>query len=368
MRLTVRSLAVALLALVSAPSFAAEKTPLIFIHGIEGAELINSKGETVWLTATEVLGLRTPDLKLPLTWNREEQTRDDLHAGETLRSVRLIPGIYKASIYDKWLDAAAAMGRPFYSFAYDWRRDNLETLANFERFVKEVRLKNNGARVRVVAHSMGGLVTLALLNQHPEYFESAVFAGVPFAGGIGFLRDLQLGGDIGLNHRILAPDVLMTYPSIFSLFPLNGAGLSDRNGSAVSMDFFSADEWKAKRLGVYAQSDSPKPDYDAFLKVALPRARKFRLLLAPRASALYPPVLVIVGRGNPTLVKVQSQGPKSVHGWDLVSAPQVSGDGRVEEAAAVPPVGILYRVFHSLSPHSALLNDPDVIQEIAKFP
>src|SRR3712207_5974211 len=42
--------------------------PLVFIHGIKGSTLINAKGETLWLTGSQALGVSTPELKLPLQW------------------------------------------------------------------------------------------------------------------------------------------------------------------------------------------------------------------------------------------------------------------------------------------------------------
>src|SRR6185436_20539033 len=100
----------------------------------------------------------------------------------------------------------------------------------------------------VVAHSMGGLIALSLLNRRPELFHRVVFAGVPFRGGIGFLPDLHVGRATGLNGKIAGRDVLATFPSVFSLFPLVNEQLVEADGSPAPMDFYDADAWERLAL------------------------------------------------------------------------------------------------------------------------
>jgi pimeloyl-ACP methyl ester carboxylesterase len=334
-------------------------SPLVFIHGFKGSTLVNHDGEIQWLSGLQALGLRTPNLALPLQWSGDAQARDGLSAGQILDQVNVIPWIASEKVYGPWLEAAREMGHPFYPFAYDWRRDNLESLEQFSRFIESVRRENQGAPVRVVAHSMGGLITLALLNQHPEYFQSVVFAGVPFAGGVGFLPDLHTGIPVGLNRKILSPAVLMTFPSVYALFPLNGTGLITVEGAPIPMDFFSADQWLEKKLGTVDSVSVP------FLSGALARAKKFRQLLVGKKQS-YPPILVVSGRSQPTLVTAIRNGLQSYLGWDFESAPQLPGDGRVAERDSVPPEGVPYRQMFSEKEHSGQLNDPVVIREIQK--
>src|SRR6185436_141041 len=145
--------------------------PLVFIHGIKGSELTDAHGAVNWFTAWQALGLSTPDLSLPLQWNGDVQQRDSLVATGPLDTVAW------HDVYAPFLKWAAASGRAFHPFAYDWRRDNLETTDAFIRFLEKVRRESNDARIQVVAHSMGGLITLAAIHRRPELFHSVVFAG-----------------------------------------------------------------------------------------------------------------------------------------------------------------------------------------------
>jgi pimeloyl-ACP methyl ester carboxylesterase len=338
--------------------------PIVFIHGIKGATLVNLQGQTQWLTGAQSLGLNSPDLALPMEWEGETQKRDILHSDRVLESVRIFPWLVEKAVYQPWLKAASEMGHPFYSFAYDWRRDCLENLQGFESFLNQVRVESHGSPIRVVAHSMGGLITLALLNERPELFESVVFAGVPFAGGIGFLKDLHAGESVGLNRKILSPDVLFTFPSVFALFPLGGQGLVAENGKPVAMDFFSAPKWAENRLSVF--SEKTPPTALSFLEKALAHARKFRLQLIARKQK-YPPIFVVASHVQQTLQTVIRDGPQSVRGWDFETAPKVPGDGRVALKDAMPPQGIPFQLISSEAEHSELLNDPHVIQAVREL-
>ncbi|MGH9903228.1 MAG: esterase/lipase family protein, partial [Pyrinomonadaceae bacterium] len=149
------------------------KRPVIVIPGVLGSQLVNRRtGEVVWPSA-----FRSSDdgLSLPATPDLAAN-RDDLYAAkilETARLVRLGPEVY---VYYTLLQALRQFAGyregdwdnpppdgdrdTFYVFAYDWRRDNVETAREFVRRVEELKRKlgRPDLRFNVVAHSMGGLV------------------------------------------------------------------------------------------------------------------------------------------------------------------------------------------------------------------
>jgi pimeloyl-ACP methyl ester carboxylesterase len=344
---------------------------VIFIHGIKGSTLVNEKGSLVWLTGSQALGFDTPKLSLPERWNGEFQEKDHIKSGEVLSKVKVIPLLLEEKVYSPWLDAMKnSYGNKFFPFAYDWRRDNLESLAFFESFVEKIKSDNPNANITVVAHSMGGLIALALLNKRPEFFQRVVFAGVPFNGGIGFLEDMHLGTSDGLNKKILSKEVLFTMPSVYTLFPLETKKIvvaEDSSGNPIEIDFFSADDWKNNKLSIF--SNDTTSDFTAkvnFLAKALLKAKAFKEQLKA-VKIKYPPMLVISGKAHPTLSKIQKNGKHSFNGWDFESLPREVGDGRVLEKNSFPPSTITYETFYSDKKHSALLNDPAVIAKINEF-
>ena len=115
--------------------------------------------------------------------------------------------------------------------------------------------RSTGDRVDVVAHSMGGLITLAhLLTVGAEHMARVVFVGVPFGGSIAYLRDLHEGVGTGLDRSLLFPRSQFSFPSVYTLFPLGSTNVfRDQMGAAVPVDLFSADDWLRLGLGDLCQ-------------------------------------------------------------------------------------------------------------------
>jgi len=338
--------------------------PLVFIHGIKGSKLSNAKGSVQWLSGWQALGLASANLSLPLQWNGDVQQSDGLEAKAPLRTVAGL------DIYAPFLDWAEASGRAFHAFAYDWRRDNLESAGKFAEFLKAVSERNGGAKVQVVAHSMGGLISFVTLNRHPELFHSVLFAGVPFGRSISFLEDMHAGVADGLNRWMLSPHVLFTFVSPYCFFPLDPtkSGLAEANGIGIVHDWYSAEDWERQKLGIFADNaqDRVTDQQREHLRNALRRAKELRLQLVCRKedSFQYPPIAVLASDTRPTLSTVVRDGPHSVKGWDFQSAPKEAGDGRVASAEAMPPEGVPRVVHMSARQHPDLLNDTQQVAEI----
>lgn len=335
--------------------------PLVFIHGIKGAELRDAQGSLVWVGGRHVIRSQPSRLALPVEWKGEEQAHDGVQAAGVLQSVYVIPWVAGEEVYGPFLKAAGRMDRPVYPFAYDWRRDNLETLELFRKFMKEVNARHSSP-AQVVAHSMGGLIARALLAENPELFDSVVFAGVPFSGGVGFFPDVHNGQAVGLNQKILSPEVYFTMPSVYTLFP-EGSSRVFEEGKELPIDFYSADDWVKYRIGLYSL-ELVGPSQTAHLRMALKRGKEFRLRVRRPVQAKVP-VTVVLAKNTPTLASVERNGPQSVRGYDCQTRVREPGDGRVLEKDALPS-GLLHTVFYSEAEHSQLLNDEKVIELVRK--
>src|SRR5215204_2293451 len=110
---------------------------------------------------------RTPDLAA---------NRDELVAGRIVEAARLAKIAPEVYVYHHLLRALEDYGGyregdwnnppeggdadTFYVFAYDWRRDNVESARLLARHVEalKLRLGRPDLRFNIVAHSMGGLV------------------------------------------------------------------------------------------------------------------------------------------------------------------------------------------------------------------
>jgi pimeloyl-ACP methyl ester carboxylesterase len=317
-----------------------------------------------WLTWWQALGLASPDLRLPLNWRGDVQQYDELVVEAPLRTVA------GKDIYAPFLDWAARAGHPFHAFAYDWRRDNLESADKFIEFLETVSEQNGGTKIQVVAHSMGGLISFVALSRRPDLFHSVLFAGVPFGFSISFLEDMHAGTATGLNKRILRPQVLFTFVSPYCFFPTNErkSGLVKPNGERILHDWYSADDWEQQKLGVFGpfEASQPTDEQREHLRRALGRAREFRRLIARKQeeSFWYPPIAVLASDTRPTLSTVVWNGPRAVRGWDFHAGTWEPGDGRVEFANAMPPEGVPFTVHKTACEHADLLNDTGQVSSI----
>ncbi len=336
--------------------------PLVFIHGIKGSVLIDSVGSRRWLTISQALGLSAPNLRLPLRWNGDVQASDGITSPRPLESVAW------HDVYTPFLKWAAASGRRFHAFSYDWRRDNLETAELFIRTLEKISAENGNTRIQVVAHSLGGLISFVALNRRPELFHSVLFAGVPFGSSISFLADLHAGTSNGFNSRILSPQVYFSFASPYVFFPTNPleSRLVDTSGNSIEHDWYSAEDWARQKLGIFSFSPPGGVSEEQWthLRNALKRGRQLRREIAASNSLQYPPIAVLAGQTLPTVTAVVHNGPHSVRGWDFVSARRDSGDNRIASAAALPPQGIPHMMFNSSRAHDELLNDTAQVQSI----
>lgn len=326
-------------------------TPIVFVPGIKGSAIADDENDLVYLTHTEVIGYNTPDLALPLRLDGDKQGTDHKWPVGILRELYLVPALVGEDIYGPWLDALKKLDRPVYLFAYDWRRDNLETLDQLEKLVATVR-ERHGKPVEVIGHSMGGMLGLALLTRGKSELAHVTMAGSPLQGGVGFLPDLHDGVPVGMNDKLLSPEVLSTFPSVFCFFP-------SKPGTDIAIadfDYYSPESWRTAKLGPYKTERST--DFDNLFAWSLKRAKAFRDLVELEPDTTVP-LTVVASDGVPTL----SSAGYADRTIDFASTPREPGDGRVPRGRATPK-RLQYELVTSKVEHAALLNDPKVIDAL----
>ena len=338
------------------------KEPVVFIHGIKGSTLLDEDNSMVWLTLGQSLGMSSPNLSLPIDGNLEKQFK----VGDILDSITVIPFLYKEKIYSPWLEASRDnYGEFFYPFIYDWRKSNLISLELLKEFVKQKFELNGKKKLHIVGHSMGGMLGLALLHEAPEYVASLVIVSSPLRGGIGFLPDLHIGVPNGFNSKILRPEVVGTFPSIYTFFPEDTREFfKSEDDKPMTIDLYSVKGWKENQLGLYSKPfiNYRQEEYDSFLEKTLVSAKKFRSMLKFK-KITYPPILVINCKKHQTLSTVKLKNGK----WDFESEKKYGGDNRVLEKSTFPDSGIPHEVYSTEAEHAAILNDPKVISAIKGF-
>lgn len=311
------------------------KNPIIVIPGIMGSKLVNSKtDEVVWVRLTEA---KSDDLRLPVSPNLLAN-RDDLVATDIVdrfKIVKFLPGISVYSDLIEYLEKKAGYRRgnwdiplsdddqdTYYVFAYDWRRDNVETARLLIQKIEKLKakLKKPDIKFDVLAHSMGGLITRyaamygeADLSEKPnptwsgaKHFEKIFMLGTPNEGSMSALETLNDGYSIDtpiagrIRPGYLNREVAFTIPSIYQLLPHGkSAKFYDENLKTFDLNIYDPQTWRKYGWTVTSDkefqnktSKAKRAEAEKYFEVVLRRARLFHQALdikttVPKSLALY---------------------------------------------------------------------------------
>ncbi len=252
------------------------KRPIIVIPGVTGSQLVNSEtNKLAWFKFTQV---EDDDLRLPMS-TKLRQNRDKLVATDIIREVKLPSVLPDVVVYQDVLNALSERGYSeatwanpqatdvFYVFAYDWRRDNVESAQTLIKKIEAVkaRLGNSDLQFDVVAHSMGGLLAryaamygaadLPANGKSPivtwagaKHFGKILMFGTPNEGSFASFDALVNGYNIGSRNLPFVNDLSnadsFALPALYQLLPhRRTARVLDENLKPIKVDLYLADNW-----------------------------------------------------------------------------------------------------------------------------
>lgn len=364
--------------------------PLVFIHGIFGSYLQDFRlrgsqedGKVAvssiapegcyWITALQGLGAKS-DIRLPLEWHNGRQA----YGPNPLISTSCIHTVAKlVKTYGPFLDwANASFPAGFvHPFAYDWRRDNNESVDLFILHLEAVVARHKRRPV-VVAHSNGGLVAMAALNERPDLFRGVVFCGAAIGPGVSYMLDFQYGSSAKDKKctffpGILNNEALCSHASYYSFIDFGGASkpwahtkdfwnptFTDEKGEPV--DLSDVNNWIKHKLGVFRTSGNEEAK-TIHMQNVLACARRLRERVAPKPKSFYPPLRAISSRNKEVACHV---GVEAV--GELQPLSSLGGDGRVPWEASRPGGDVECPIIESTYAHSAIPNDLALMQRAIK--
>ncbi len=319
---------------------AKDKHPVIFIPGVLGSRLINSDtGENVWVNVNRS---KIDDLRLPMSPNLAAN-RDKLVANQVLEKIKILKFFPQISVYQgvvdffeksgyqrgDWenphLDGALGDRDTYYLFAYDWRRDNVESAQKLIQQIDQLKRKLGKPDLKfdVIAHSMGGLVARyaamygrADLADAPKptwegtkYFHKICLFGVPNDGSMEAFDTILNGYSVptiaGRRHiGVLDNEVALTAPSIFQLLPhAEALNFYDEDLQPMKIDIYDPATWKNYGWSAAfdekfrsTMSQNSQLQMDKYFAAALGRAKKFHAALA--VKTVPPPSLFFYNYGS----------------------------------------------------------------------
>lgn len=273
-------LAIYILSCIAVSAQTTGKEPVIIIPGLQGSELIDPTGKTIWFSIHRG---KVDDIRLPITSTVMSRNRDGVRAGDIIRKVdlKLLPDV---EVYKALTDALESKGYTeakwnapratdvYYVFPYDWRRDNVETAHLLIQKMAAVRraLRRPNLKFDIVAHSMGGLIAryaamygMSDLPVGPpvpnwsgaNYIDKLMMFGTPNEGSFTAFEALLDGSPVVADRKLPLIDDFRTedvfsIPSIYQLLPHNSQmRFLDEDLKPVAVDLYDPKTWEKYHWG-----------------------------------------------------------------------------------------------------------------------
>jgi hypothetical protein len=319
---------------------------VVLVPGVTGSALRDpATGRLAWGSGARLLAPRDGGRELALPVVPGERCGPALEASHVIEEMSLL-GLARKPIYGPLVRLLAAHGFPpgdltapqpgerFFPFAYDWRRDTVETagllaerlvaLAASKATEREVAPPSGGKvepttggpaagrlPVTLLCQSGGGQICRWLAKYGSASLEEAeagrpaplpgvaiaklILVGTANGGSLRILRMLNRGRTyLGLLGRRWEPETLFTFPSLYQDLPAyRGDFFVDRHGRPQPVDLFDPESWRRFGWSIWGEETrrrvagglappcfGDEASRRAFLAGQLDRARRFHRLVA----------------------------------------------------------------------------------------
>lgn len=213
---------------------------IVLLPGITGTQL-RKDGNVIWGfsggSLVKSLLTRGGHLRKALTLKEDPHDVDDLEDGvvadRLMPDLHLLPGLWKIDGYSKVSKVIqekfeVTKDKNFFHFPYDWRRDNRVAARRLQRQSAEwlrrwrASTGNDNARLILVAHSMGGLISRYFLEVLQGWKDTRALLtfGTPYRGSLNAVDTLANGMKKGPRGLIDLSDMARSFSAIYQLLPI----------------------------------------------------------------------------------------------------------------------------------------------------
>ena len=346
------------------------KDVVVLLPGITGSVLARG-GKDVWSPSSGAvwralisLGGSVTKLDLPPDGNP-----GDVTAPRLVPDVTIVPGLIKIDGYsriEEYLVTQLGLtrGKNYFPFPYDWRLDNRVNARRLESaaldWLKAWRQSSGaaGAKLVLIAHSMGGLISRYFLEKLGGWKECRMLftIGTPHLGSLNAVDFLVHGvkkgvGPLGVD---LSP-MLRSCPSVYQLLPTYQC--IDAGPGALSY------VPEAAKAGHLPNVDAARADDAHAFHTEIADARKANAADERYAREGYR-LIPLVGIEQPTNQSARSRGGvvellRSIEGEDM------RGDGTVPRLSATPrEMAKENREVYAAEMHGSLQNADGVLANL----
>lgn len=319
------------------------RVPVIFLHGIGGSVLAEKANpQKIYFGGVKQSLDQFAKLELPI-----DRSKDKLVSIDVLRTAQLARGT-SVDQYNLIINRLEALGykegTDLFTFHYDWRRSNFESVEKLRQFIANKGLA--GKQIDLIGHSMGGLVSTIYIQKYAgeQKVRNFIAMGTPFFGAVKAIRALAEGfavfgvenfllvsaGSEGTVYRVFASmesiyELLPTYPDCCHMRASDSAPMQEINLLANDLIW--------QRFDMFLKEKSGAPANAAFIaRVRKNATEQRRLVDAPMPATVR--FFVVVSRSSDSTL-VQFQGAKRGVGKPVWGVGKNVGDGTVAQISAL---------------------------------
>jgi len=306
--------------------------PIIFIPGVGGSQLYDGAIQ-LW-PAAPLAGRKY------LVLDEEGKSNVMITAPDIIRYVLGLRAS-KLDVYGSFVETVISWGyeedKDFFVFPYDWRLDNYKHIEALDQKIDEAIRSSGQKNVVLVAHSMGGIVARAYMDEKStDKIDSFITMGTPHRGAVkpyyAFLSGYNFGNSLAGNKMMKV--IIQNCEAAYQIMPWKPfiwgpSGAVTPNGAPV------LEEWSLeKAYGVWYHSTYLEPRTELFYldandwewnlnPVMVDETKAFRNRLgteAPTGIETY----TIIGQGKATLSSYTAREPTS---WESFRSHGINSEG-----------------------------------------
>lgn len=290
---------------------------------------------------------------------------DDIVPTKLAPDIHLLPGVWKIDGYSKIADHIkktfdVTEGVNFFQFPYDWRRDNRVSAKILARKTHEWLTtyrasKSPKAKLILVAHSMGGLVSRYFIEVLDGWKDTRALItfGTPYRGSLNAVDGLSNGVKKGPMGLFDLTEMARSLTGLYQLLPVypcydNGTGTLARVGEISGIPNIDA----ARAKDALKFHDEIRDAVDVHLNQPAYLANRYR-------------VHPIVGMQQETNQSAVLRGGK-VDMLKSLAGKDLSGDGTVPRVSATPlEYSDASNEMYAATQHGSLQNADAILVQLA---
>ena len=347
---------------------------IVVIPGIMGSVLRQHDRE-VWnlsiaagMHAVSSLGASITDLALTSESSDPGAAVDGVVADSVLHDLHQLPYLWKIDGYTGLINALAAnfrleAGENYFEFPYDWRRDNRIAAHRLrkasKRWLRAWRETsgNTGARLLIVAHSMGGLVARYFIEALEGWRDTKALVtfGTPYRGSVKALRTIVEGIRKGPFGIVNLSSLVRSFTSLYQLLPLYPClGTPDGRIARLSEGGVLPNMSEIKLRDAAAFHAEIQRAVESHLNEEVYRDRRYR-------------IIPVVGTHQETLQAARLDADGSIEFLCQHAGRDLKGDGTVPRISATPvELSNLGFESHVATAHASIQNGKEVLHHVCE--